>query len=68
MRTDALIFVLSTVVFISISIFLSRYLTNKGAKKSALIIPSLLLGIGFGLVVSIMASGTFLESLVVIGK
>ncbi|UOQ94785.1 hypothetical protein MUO14_07605 [Halobacillus shinanisalinarum] len=67
MRTDAIIFVSCTIVFIAIAIFLSRYLTNKGAKKGALIIPSLLMGIGFGLVISIMANGTFLESLVVIG-
>ncbi|MBN9653429.1 hypothetical protein J0K78_04045 [Halobacillus sp. GSS1] len=67
MRTDAIIFVLCTIVFIPIAIFLSRYLANKGAKKGALIIPSIVMGIGFGLVISIMANGTFLESLVVIG-
>ncbi|MFZ3579935.1 hypothetical protein [Virgibacillus sp. DJP39] len=63
MRTDAIIFVSCTFVFIVIAIFLSRYLTKKGA----LIIPSLLIGIGFGIVISIMANGTFLDSLVVIG-
>ncbi|MCA0985161.1 hypothetical protein LCL89_14105 [Halobacillus yeomjeoni] len=67
MRTDAIIFVSCTIAFIIISIFLSKYLTNKGAVKSALIIPSLVMGIGFGLVISIMAKGTLLESLVVIG-
>ncbi|GGF22464.1 hypothetical protein GCM10010954_21590 [Halobacillus andaensis] len=67
MRTDAIIFVLSTIVCIAMAIFLSKYLTNKGFKKGALIIPSLLLGTGLGVVISIMAGGTFVESLVVIG-
>ncbi|WP_226577690.1 hypothetical protein [Halobacillus litoralis] len=67
MRNDAIIFVLWSIVFITIAIFLSRFLANKGSKKGALIIPSLIMGIGFGLVISIMANGTFLESLVVSG-
>lgn len=67
MRTDAIIFVSCTILFSAIAIILSKYLTNKGAKKGALIIPSLVMGIGFGLVISILANGTFFESLVVIG-
>ncbi|MGP4040949.1 hypothetical protein ACTWP4_13780 [Gracilibacillus sp. D59] len=70
MRTDAIIFVTSCfVIFGVITLFSLKYIKNKdfAVNKSVLIIPSITFAVAIGIVISIMANGTFLESLVVIG-
>ncbi|GEN52362.1 hypothetical protein [Halobacillus faecis] len=69
MRTDAIIFVSSCfVIFGVITLFSLKYSKNKDYvdKKSVLIIPNITFAVAIGIVISIMAKGSFLESLVVI--
>ncbi|MRG87758.1 hypothetical protein [Salinibacillus xinjiangensis] len=70
MRTDAIIFVTSCIIIAGvITLFSFKHLKNKdyAVNKSVLIIPSITFAVAIGIVISIMANGTFLESLVVIG-
>ncbi len=67
---DAIIFVLSCIIIFGvITLFAFKYIKNMdyAEHKSVLIIPSIAFAIAIGIVISIMANGTFLESLVVIG-
>ncbi|MBX0358405.1 hypothetical protein [Halobacillus sp. Nhm2S1] len=69
MRTDAIIFVSSCfVIFGVITLISLKYSRNKDYvdKKSILIIPNITFAAAIGVVISIMANGSFLESLVVI--
>ncbi len=56
-------------IFGVITFFSLKYIKNKdfAVNKSVLIIPSITFAVVIGIVISIMANGTFLESLVVIG-
>lgn len=64
---DTVIFISSTAILLIVGLFVLKRYENKGAILKAKLYPSILLGAGLGIVIGILAKGTVLETLVVMG-